>query len=113
MKKFISVVVFIFTLMGCQSTGAEQGQTQWDFDHQIQFKEQKKTDGSYHIEVIAHNETRFEILATFLLRRSLELCQSYGFNIEVLKGVEGFNDKLGLPNMIMPSLAANVYCSKK
>ena len=111
MYRVIIFILFSLSLLGCQSTTTKSSAPQWDFDHKVQYREKQLTDTSYHIEVISHNDTRFEVLATFLMRRSLEICQSYGFKIEVLKGVEEFNDKLGLPNMIIPSLAANVYCA--
>ncbi len=89
---------------------AANAASQWDFDHQVQFKQTDLDDGRYHLQVIAKQDVEFSKLATFLMRRSLRLCKSYGFKIEVLAGVEKFDDKLSFPNMIMPSLSANVEC---
>lgn len=102
---------FVLTLAACASNvKTVNGASQWDFDHQVQFKQTDLENGSYHLQVIANQDTEFSKLATFLMRRSLRICKSYGFKIEVLKGVEGFDDKLSFPNMIMPSLSANIEC---
>jgi len=101
------------TLTACANqVNTPNGSSQWDFDHQVQFKQTDLENGNYHLQVIAKQDTEFSKLATFLMRRSLRICKSYGFKIEVLKGVERFDDKLSFPNMIMPSLSANIECPK-
>ena len=86
------------------------GASQWDFDHEVQFKQTDLNGGKHHLQVIAKQNTEFSKLATFLMRQSLRICKSYGFKIEVLEGVERFDDKLSFPNMIMLSLSANIEC---
>lgn len=108
LKAFLILVSILF--YGCAAIKSQDNQLQWDFDHQVQFREVKLDDNSYEIEVVANNNTHFEMLATFLIRRSMEICQAYGFTVTILKGVESVNDRLGLPNMIMPSLSARVVC---
>ena len=111
MIRALSVLVLALTLTACASNvKTPSGASQWDFDHQVQFKQTDIEPGKYHLQVIAKQDTEFSKLATFLMRRSLRICKSYGFKIEVLKGVEGFDDKLSFPNMIMPSLSANIEC---
>ena len=105
--------LFIFALTSCANVEHYSDQPQWDFDHEVQYRESRLADNKYHIEVISRNDTHFATLATFLLRRSMEICQSYGFKIEVLKGIESFDERQGLPNMILPSLAANLECPAK
>jgi len=107
------MVVCCSMLSACANAPLKNGQAQWDFDHHLQFKQTKISEHKYHLEVVANSKTHFSQLATFLMRRSLDLCQSYGFKMEVLAGVETFNHKLESPNMLMPSLAANIECPKK
>ena len=109
--KNIILLSSLILLSAC-STQQEtpNGASQWDFDHQIQFKQTDLENGKHYLQVIAKQNTEFSKLATFLMRRSLRICKSYGFKIEVLEGVERFDDKLSFPNMIMPSLSANIEC---
>ena len=103
--------LLVFALTACTSkVKTPNGASQWDFDHQVQYKQTDLKNGNYHLQVIAKQDTEFSKLATFLMRRSLRICKSYGFKIEVLKGVERFDGKLSFPNMIMPSLSANIEC---
>ena len=97
-------------LMGCMANNGKTSSTHWDFDHNIQFEQKLIKSNFYYLKVHSTSKTHFSTLATFLMRRSLQLCKSYGFKIEVLQGVEGVNDSEGLPNLIMGSLAANIEC---
>jgi len=108
-KTIIIVCCFLF-LSACATTPIKNGQAQWDFDHHVQFKQSRISDNQYYLVVNATTKADFSVLATFLMRRSLQLCKSYGFKIEVLAGVETYNHKLESPNMLMASLAANVEC---
>jgi hypothetical protein len=111
--RFYFFIFMIFLLSACAQGPIKNGQAQWDFDHHLQFKQTKLADNRFYLEVVANNKTHFSQLATFLMRRSLELCQSYGFKMEVLAGVETFNRKLESSNLLMPSLAANIECPTK
>ncbi|MBL4908470.1 MAG: hypothetical protein JKX78_00340 [Alteromonadaceae bacterium] len=113
MLKTIVIACSIFILSACAQAPIKNGQAQWDFDHHLQFKQTKLAESQYHLVVVANNKTHFSQLVTFLMRRSLELCQSYGFKMEVLAGVETFNHKLESPNRLMPSLAVNLECPTK
>tara|TARA_R110000787_G_scaffold175574_3_gene287960 strand:- start:1548 stop:1889 length:342 start_codon:yes stop_codon:yes gene_type:complete len=109
--KNVMYLVLALALTACSNyIETPNGASQWDFDHQIQFKQTDLKDGKHHLQVIAKQNTEFSKLATFLMRQSLRICKSYGFKIEVLEGVERFDDKLSFPNMIMPSLSANIEC---
>jgi len=110
LSMFILMLPLVFTLSSCATAPIKNGQSQWDFDHHVQFKQSRINDHKYHLVVNATNKTDFSVLATFLMRRSLQLCKSYGFKIEVLAGVETYDHKVESPNMLMASLAANVEC---
>ncbi len=111
MIKNVIYAVLALGLTACASNSpTPNGASQWDFDHQVQFKQTDLKDGKYYLQVITKQNTEFSKLATFLMRQSLRICKSYGFKIEVLEGVERFDDKLSFPNMIMPSLSANIEC---
>ena len=105
-----TLIIMCFTLAACSNIETESGASQWDFDHNIQFKQTKLSENKYHLQVIPKSDSHFSKLATFMMRRSYEICGSYGFTIEVLKGIERFNDRLSFPNLIMPSLSANIEC---
>lgn len=111
--RIINICLMSLLISSCAKLAPKSGQAQWDFDHNIQFKQTKLADERYHITVRATDKTQFATLATFLMRHSLQLCQSYGFKIEVLAGVETFNHKLESPNKLMSSLSANVECPSK
>ena len=110
---YMRLLLLTLLLSSCAKLTPTEEQAQWDFDHNIQFKQTKLADEHYHITVRATDKTQFSTLATFLMRRSLQLCQSYGFKIEVLAGVETFNHQLESPNKLMRSLSANVECPPK
>lgn len=111
MNKVVIAALLASVLAGCaQNIESSNGQAQWDFDHNVQFRETKREDGTYHIEVIPNSKAPFSTLSTFLLRRSIMICRSYGFKLELLEGIEEFNDRRSFPNMIFGSLAANLEC---
>ncbi|MGB1262095.1 MAG: hypothetical protein ACPG52_04205 [Cognaticolwellia sp.] len=107
------VLALVLALTACANNVVVQnGASQWDFDHQVQFKQTELQAGKYYLQVIAKPDVEFSQLSTFLMRKALRLCKSYGFSIEVLAGIEGVDDKLSFPNMITPSLSANITCPK-
>ena len=111
MMKITAFLIILLSISACSSLATTaNGASEWDFDHQVQFKQTDLIDGKYHLQVITKQNTEFSKLATFLMRQSLRICKSYGFKIEVLEGVERFDDKLSFPNMILPSLSANIEC---
>ena len=87
-----------------------QASSEWDFDHNLQFKKTKFDDHHYQLEVIPNNKVSFERLSVFLLRRSYLICQGYGYKLELIKGVESFDHFRASPNLIMPNLTANLEC---
>lgn len=84
--------------------------TLWDFDHHVQFIQTPLGFKHFQLEVIPQNKVGFERLATFLLRKSYSLCGGYHYKIEMIQGIEGFDDKRAMPNYIFPSLIAKVKC---
>ncbi|QOL25876.1 hypothetical protein LP316_00730 [Thalassotalea sp. LPB0316] len=113
MKKLVLGVACGLLTACSQTPESSNGQSQWDFDHKVQFKQTKISENTYHIVVIPNSKVRFEQLSTFLIRRSLEVCNSYGFKLEVLAGVESFTDRKANANKIFSSLAANLECPKQ
>lgn len=83
---------------------------QWDFDHQVQFMQTELEPHIYRLEVIRNTRVKFERLSSFLLRKSYRLCQGYHYQLEIIQGIEGFDDKRAMPNYIFPSLVAKVKC---
>ncbi|WP_245942609.1 hypothetical protein [Candidatus Colwellia aromaticivorans] len=92
------------------STNKDNSTTFWDFDHNLQFKQTKLADKHFQLEIIPNNKVNFERLATFLLRKSYRLCGGYHYKIEMIQGIEGFDDKRAMPNYIFPSLIAKIKC---
>lgn len=106
-------IVFTTVISGCaQNFDHDNGEPQWDFDHKLQFRETKLTEQSYFIEILPNDKTSFSQLSVFLIRRAMQLCLRYGYKIEVLNGVEGYDHKRSFPNMIMAKLSANIECPK-
>jgi hypothetical protein len=87
-----------------------EAQSQWDFDHQLQFKKTKFDDNHYQLEVIPNNKVTFERLSAFLLRRGYLICGTYGYKLEMITGVESFDYPRASPNFIMPNLTAKLEC---
>lgn len=84
--------------------------TQWDFDHNVQFTQTKLANNTYQLEIIPNGKVNFERLATFLLRKSYSLCQQYHYQLEIIQGIESFDDRFAMPNYVFPSLIAKVRC---
>lgn len=109
----IFIVILTLFIFGCSQTTNEDGLHEgkaWDFDHQVQFDQQKLDDNKYFVRVRSTSRTRFSTLATFLVRQSLTVCKSYGFKIEILDGVESYNEEKYYDSYIASSLEANIEC---
>ena len=113
----MALLYFCITLSACSTLDSEKpfkrSNIQWDFDHGLQFRQTKISTNSYQLEVIPNNKTHFERLATFLIRKSYSLCGGYHYKMEMIQGIEGFDDKRAMPNYIFPSLMAKVECKPK
>jgi hypothetical protein len=117
MKKITQIIMSLILysgLSGCVNVATQeaydQGASQWDFDHQVQFKQTKIAEQYYLLEVIPNQKVNFDRLASFLIRKSYRLCGGYHYQIEMIKGIEGFDDKKAMPNYIFSSLTAKVKC---
>ena len=88
-----------------------QAQTEWDFDHQLQFKKTQFDENHYQLEVIPNNKVSFERVSAFLLRRGYLICGSYGYKLQLITGVESFDYPRASPNFIMPNLTAKLECA--
>ncbi len=110
----IIISCFCITFSACSVLDTEKpfknSSAQWDFDHSIQFRQVKIATNHYQLEIIPNNKVNFERLATFLLRKSYSLCGGYHYQMEMIQGIEGFDDKRAMPNYIFPSLIAKIKC---
>lgn len=113
----MTTLCFCITLTACSAHDTQKslnnGDAQWDFDHNIQFRQKKLTSNQYQLEIIPSRKVKFELSAAFLLRQSYNICGSYLYKIEIIRGVEGFDDKRAMPNYIVPSLIAKLECKLK
>jgi len=109
------LVLLVFFISGCAQIFDDKRSvvdgTIWDFDHSVQFEQHKNSDNSYSLTIRSTSKTRFSSLATFLVRQSFKLCRNYGFKIEVLDGVESYNDERYITSFIPASLQANIECA--
>jgi len=110
----ITLIVLGLLLTSCANepnpNTNETTSSHWDFDHQLQYKQTQLADDLYQLEAMQNNSVGFERLATFLLRKSYNLCGHYHYKIEMIQGIEGFDDKRAMPNYIFPSLIAKIEC---
>lgn len=113
----LMVIIPLITLLSITSCAQSeknfplgQASSEWDFDHNLQFKKTKFDDRNYQLEVIPNSKVNFERLSVFLLRRSYLICQGYGYKLELIKGVESFDHFRASPNLIMPNLTAKLEC---
>mgnify|MGYP001574313833 FL=1 len=107
-------LLFYLSLSACAifntSKNNHNGSAQWDFDHNVQFRQTQLASKHFQLEIIPNNKVKFKQLATFLLRKSYSLCGGYYYKLEMIQGIEGFDDKRAMPNYIHPSLMANIEC---
>lgn len=110
----ITIFCFCITLSACSIVDSQnllnRSAAQWDFDHNVQFRQKKLDVNYYQLEIIPSSKVNFERLATFLLRKSYSLCGSYHYKMEMIQGIENFDDKRAMPNYIFPSLIAKIKC---
>jgi len=114
---FTATLILSLALTGCANFDTvkanNNGAAQWDFDHHVQFRQTQSANKHFQLEVIPNNKVSFERLATFLIRKSYSLCGSYHYKLEMIQGIESFDDKRAMPNYIFPSLIAKIDCSRK
>jgi len=112
-----SLALIGFTLLiGCAAPSpmvVGQVQSDWDFDHELQFKTTKFADNYYQLEVIANNKNGFQRLSAFLLRQGYSICGTYGYKLELITGVESFDYPRASPNLIRSNLTAKLECPSK
>lgn len=115
-KKFPYTLLFTLSLYTsiavCTSLNATEmsNNAQWDFDHNLRFRQTQLADNYYQLEMFPSKQANFEQLATFLIRKSYRLCGNYHYKLEMIQGIEEFDDKRAMPNYIQPSLIAKVEC---
>lgn len=110
----ITIICFCITFSACSIVDSQtllnRSTAQWDFDHNVQFRQTKLAVNLYQLEIIPSSKVNFERLATFLLRKSYSLCGGYHYKMEMIQGIESFDDKRAMPNYIFPSLIAKINC---
>ena len=116
MNRIILMLLFFVvgtSLMACSNMKDKnlENPVRWDFDHHVQFKKTRLAENYYQLEIIPNNKVRFSRLAVLLLRKSYSLCGHYHYKMEMIQGIEGFDDKQAMPNYIFPSLIAKVECN--
>jgi len=104
-------IITFFVLLMYFNPVSSNTVTERDFDHQVQFSQTQIDETSYLLKVLRLNGVSFETMSVFAFRKSFELCGHYGFNMEVIGGVELFNDKAAMPNKIFPALEVKVHCA--
>lgn len=108
--KNLKITAVILSLSLISSTVLANAKWQWDFDHKVSFRQTALKSGGYTIEVMPKNKTKFSSMATFMFRKSYEICKHKQYALKVIKGVQSFNEVIGSPNKIMPSFKAQVNC---
>lgn len=105
-------LVFFNSLSACTASTESSVSSikQWDFDHQVQFNQTQLTKNTFQLEIIPNNKVKFKQLAVFLLRKSYLICGGYHYKLEMIQGIEGFDDKRAMPNYIPRSLIAKIEC---
>lgn len=113
--RYLSMCLMLLVITGCMSTSGKSASenTSFDFDHGVFFEKEDLGENRFHILVRSDKRIQFNRLATFLIRKALQTCQSYGFKLEILEGVEEYDDRIAHPNLIIPSLSANLECPSK
>lgn len=100
----------LFLTSCAQGFNSDNNSTQWDFDHNVRFIKTDLTENTFQLELIPNIRGNFEQLSAFLIRESYKICGRYQYKIEIIQGVEGFDDKKAMPNYIPSSLIANIEC---
>lgn len=90
-----------------------EAESEWDFDHKLQFKKTKFDDNHYQLEVITAKKLNFQRMSAFLLRRSYLICGGYGYTLTMVKGVESVDYKRSSPNKIRGNLVAKIECPQQ
>ncbi|MFD2164948.1 hypothetical protein ACFSJY_01630 [Thalassotalea euphylliae] len=91
---------------------AKETKYQRDFDHQVQFAQEKTGEGIWRLEVSRQNDAKFATMVTFAARQGMKLCHRHGYDMKFVSGVEGFDDRRGMPNKIFPPLVVQITCPK-
>jgi len=112
MKKII-LLASVIVISACSSTDKKVDHSQWDFDHHVRFEQTVISDNSYQVIVLRNNDTHFAQMSMFILRHAKTICSGSSYQLEVLQGVEDFDDKRVAQSYIQPSLIANITCQNE
>lgn len=108
--KFITTGLLM--LLGCTGSVVASEESIWDFDHQLHYIQKQIGEGSYQLTVRRNDKADFDRLSVFVLRHSVALCKKDNPSIELIEGVELFDDRRRMPNYIFPPLKVNIHCTK-
>lgn len=102
--KILILLIATVSIAACASSTTRQADSnsaaQWDFDHHLQFIKTPLNKNTFQLEVIRNNNVGFKQMAAFLLRKSYLVCEGYHYKLEIIQGIEGFDDKRAMPNYI-------------
>ncbi|SES64294.1 hypothetical protein [Thalassotalea agarivorans] len=101
------LIATMFTLNSAQAND----NLKWDFDHQVQYYQQRLSENVVRLSVIPNSKTRFVRMSAFLIRQAEKLCKSKPFSLRNIEGVQTFDSMKAEPNRITPTLKADVHCS--
>lgn len=128
--KKMSYTIFLFLSVSFFSHG-EVTSREWDFDHRMYYSVIPLANKAFIIEVDTNNIPKinqgikktkkdkykgkktsfnFERGSALLIRKSLDLCKSYHYKLEILGGVIGVNDYKERPHLMHGKLKAKVIC---
>lgn len=114
--KYGFMLITLFFMSACSQTKSAKVASEWDFDHHVRFEQKilnSNDTNSYLVVVQRDPKTHFAQLSMFLLRHAKTICKGHGYKIEILEGVEDFDDHRIAQSYIQPSLKAKIECPAK
>lgn len=112
MRKII-LLASAFVLSACSSTEKKIDHSQWDFDHHVRFEQKVISNNSYQVTVLRNNDTHFAQMSMFILRHAKTICSGKAYQLEIIQGVEDFDDRRVAKSYILPSMIANITCQNE
>jgi hypothetical protein len=111
MRLQILAGALVIAVMSTAACAKEKEQSfQKDFDHNVHYSLNKLSDKQFELTVARLGKAKFKQMNAFATRQGKLLCDAYGFSITYLDGIEGFDDRKGMPNYIFPSLKVKITC---
>lgn len=111
--KILTLIVYSLLLVACTSTDKSARTSEWDFDHHVRFEQKVLSNNSYQVTVLRNNDTHFAQLSMFILRHAKAICSGERYQLEILQGIEDFDDQRIAQSYIQPSMIANITCQNE